>query len=193
MKTRRWIYPMIFAVAVSADCADGSKLSNSAAERAITNSDNFGSDKLITHTLYSKFECNRAPEEFYHDLVLAGLVQMVHRDRMNGFYVIPECSFELMPDGVKLQQQLLGKRALENDVLPLGVRSFKSITGIISSLEQKVANVEFLYTIDWSPFGLGLNSRFKRTNPSMVYSGHAVFKLYDDGWRLGEIELGKEQ
>jgi hypothetical protein len=67
-------------------------------------------------------------------------------------------------------------------------KKFKSVTGLTKSnpLESPACDLtaEFTYAIEFSPFAHLLSNNL----PGQVSNSRACFKLYDDGWRLLEID-----
>ena len=60
-----------------------------------------------------------------------------------------------------------------------------AVTGIATDPGEKEALAEF--TWEWVPTADG--KLFAERIPTGVQKGQASFQLYDDGWRIAEIEL----
>jgi len=173
---------MVFVVSVAMiGCGDDSKLSRSKAENMIQNTARFKTRVVPTGTL-GKRELPRLAQQ---DLV-------TYTDATS----VPQRAIGVTNYVINLTEK--GKQFVINEVKPtfghdtitvvkVCERKIVEVTGI-EQAEPQTATVSFTYsTVNPTPFG--------KTMPEVcsteIRSGRAEMKLFDDGWRVGEISFSE--
>jgi hypothetical protein len=206
--TRGWIV-LVLVLCIVADGCGSKDLSRSKAADLIEKSENFGTVKDIKiptgHLWYDWRNVG-----VFKPLQDAGLVTLRESGQKQGYWS-KEYVFELTPRGEEVSKTW----ATTTDALPramsgmrcwtiwgqgetcheangvvysavLAHRKLDQITGIVSDATGRTSRADFNW--HWEP--TDNNKMFPNQVSAGPQQGVAGFQLYDDGWRLVEIEFG---